>query len=56
MNKSAQNLPEKKKGLRAPKARILVVDDNDMTAMILQNAIESFGAEADIVNGGESAL
>ena len=36
--------------------RVLIVDDNEMTAMILQNAFENFGAAADIVNDGKSAL
>ena len=36
--------------------KVLIVDDNEMTAMILQNAFESLGAEADIVNSGGSAL
>ncbi len=37
-------------------ARVLIVDDNELTAAVLQNAIESFNAQADIVNDGPSAL
>ena len=37
-------------------ARVLIVDDNELTAAVLQNAIESFKAQADIVNDGQSAL
>ena len=39
-----------------PDARVLIVDDNDLTAAVLQNAIESFNAQADVVNDGQSAL
>ena len=39
-----------------PDARVLIVDDNELTSAVLQNAIESFNAQADVVNDGKSAL
>ncbi len=36
--------------------KVLIVDDNDLTATVLQNAFETFKVQADIVNDGKSAL
>ena len=36
--------------------KVLIVDDNEMTGMVLQNAVAGLGADTEIVESGEEAL
>ena len=36
--------------------KVLIVDDNEMTGMVLQNAVAGLGADTEIVENGEEAL
>ena len=36
--------------------KVLIVDDNEMTGMVLQNAVAGLGADTEIVENGEDAL
>ena len=48
--------PEKKKGLRAPKARILVVDDNSVNLYVARNLLGLYEIKPTCVLSGELAL